>query len=58
MDTVIKTSAKGIISMFNRAMADNCSNLEKEITDHIQEAFTAPHEQEQRVTFSYLLQLK
>lgn len=45
-------------NMFNWSMADNCPNLEKEIPDHIQEAFTAPHEQEQTVTSSYLLQLK
>lgn len=47
MNTAIKTPAKGIINMFNRAKSDNYPNLEKEITDHIQEAFTAPCEQEQ-----------
>lgn len=40
MNTAIKTPAKGIFNMFNRGMAENYPNLEKEITGQIQEAFS------------------
>jgi hypothetical protein len=53
-----EVQAKGIENIFNKIIAENFPNLEKEMVIHVQEVFRTPNRQEQKRNSPYHFTVK